>query len=93
MQSLKTFLNFILLLIPSLGLGKVATTMNGSETISDPKILIAAGCYVILEFILGKTSLVKANSLIDLILRSIVGPLIYKIFNLKKYGYQIEGAK
>ena len=93
MPLLNKLLSLLMLLVPSLGLGHIATQLGGAEKISDPKIMGAAACYMILEFVLGKTSLIKSNSVVEFVLRSLVGPALYHGLGLKKYGYKIEGAK
>lgn len=59
------------------------------ELISDPKTMIVAGAYVLIEFVLGKTTLLKSNSVVELVLRNL-GRIILVTFGLKKYGYELK---
>lgn len=93
MQLLNKLMALLMVLIPSLGLGSIATQVGGAEKISDPKIIAAAGCFVLLEYVLGRTNLVKANSSLEFLLKSIIGPAIYHGLQLKRFGYKIQGEK
>lgn len=59
------------------------------QLITDPTTMIAAAAYVLLEFVLGKTSLIKSGSLLELGLRA-VGRLAVKAFGLEKHGYKLK---
>lgn len=66
-----------------------AAEVAQSELISDPLTMAVAAGYVLLEFVLGKTTLVKANSVLELALRS-VGRIVLATFGLKKYGFEMK---